>query len=417
LVLSIAHERKADCRALSRRPYIFVIILVVLSPFVTGCTFISASGPTRDAIVSGPTLRVQNPDKVSRLNYALVPVDGLIVQRMPRPAKEPTFSTDFTDRSVAKVNIGVGDILTVSIFESGSGGLFTPGETANRSGSSVTVAPQQVDPGGDITVPFGGVVHAAGLSPFEVSRIIQQRIEKRALEPQVIVSLTERHSNEVAVLGDGVVGAGASTMRFPLDPGGLRLLGAIARAGGPKYPAYETLVTVQREGHAESALLSNIAERPEQNIEIQPGDVVYVAHKQKYFVAFGATGQSTTLSLLNRRFAFGDEVLSLADALAIAGGLEDDRANSTGVFIYRIESRQTLENLGIFDPRQLSDFIPTIYLINMNDPTGLFLSSLVPLHSGDLLYVSNAPAADLQKFLNLIGSATGSTAAIRSTVQ
>jgi polysaccharide export outer membrane protein len=384
---------------------------------IAGCSFISSSGARRGSIVDGPTLEVRDTGKATPLAYALVPIDGRIAQRMPRPPQDPVFAPDYINGAMATTTIGVGDILAISIFEAASGGLFSANDPAKNSASATQVAPQQVDPAGNITVPFGGVVHAAGHSPIEVAQVIQHLIEKRALEPQVIVSFQERHSNEVAVLGDGVLGAGSALMHFPLDPGGMRILGAIARAGGPKYPGYETLVTVQRAGHAESAMLSQIAQIPEQNIAIEPGDVIYITHKQKYFVAFGATGQSTTLSLLNRRFAFGDESLTLADGLAIAGGLEDDRANPAGVFLYRMENRETLARIGLSTGKNLPDAIPTIYVVNMNDPTGIFLSNLVPLHSGDLLYVSNAPSTDLQKFLDLIGSATGSTSAIRGTVQ
>ncbi len=61
--------------------------------------------------------------------------------------------------------------------------------------------------------------------------------------------------------------------------------------------------------------------------------------------------------------------------------------------------------------------VPTIYLVSLSDPTGYFLTSLVPVHSEDLLYVSNAPAADLQKFLNLIGTVTGSASNVGNTVR
>ena len=96
-------------------------------------------------------------------------------------------------------------------------------------------------------------------------------------------------------------------------------------------------------------MLSEIAANPMQNIQLQPGDAIYIGYKPKYFVAFGATGQSTTLAQLNRRFAFTDPSLTLADALALAGGLEDDRANPTGVFLYRQESQATLRSFGLQD--------------------------------------------------------------------
>ena len=64
-------------------------------------------------------------------------------------------------------------------------------------------------------------------------------------------------------------------------------------------------MTVQRHGKAETALLAEIARDPAQNIALQPGDVVYVEHEPRYFLAMGATGQSTTLAQLDRHFRSG----------------------------------------------------------------------------------------------------------------
>ena len=76
------------------------------------------------------------------------------------------------------------------------------------------------------------------------------------------------------------------------------MLGAIARAGGPKYPAYETYVTVQRGGRTDRALLSAIGDNPRQNIELQPGDAIYVSHEPRYFLTLGATGIAQSIGLL-----------------------------------------------------------------------------------------------------------------------
>ena len=303
----------------------------------SGCSFISSSGPTRADIENAAGVRTQDVGPDSKLAYALVTLNARIAGQMHVPDEDPTFGEDFTSRPPARVNIGIGDVLTITIFESAAGGLFIPAEGGARGGNFVQVPPQQVDGSGNITMPFGGTLHVAGLSPIETQKAFEARIDKRALEPQVVVSLTEHHSNEVTVIGDAALGGASATMRFSLDPGGTRIMDAVARAGGPKYPAFQTLVTVQRDGREESAMLSAIAANPTQNIQLQSGDAVYIGYKPKYFVAFGATGQSTTLAQLNRRFAFTDPSLTLADALALAGGLEDDRANPAGLFLYRLE--------------------------------------------------------------------------------
>jgi polysaccharide export outer membrane protein len=252
-----------------------------------------------------------------------------------------------------------------------------------------------------ITVPYAGKIGAAGHTPIEIQTMIETRLGQRALEPQVIVAYTERHANDVSVLGEVT-----TATRFAMDESGERVLGAIARAAGPKYPAFETQVTVQRHGHAETALLSEIAADPSQNISLAGGDVVYIGHEPRYFSAVGATGQTTTLSQLDRRFPFGERKLSLASALAKAGGLQDDRANALGVFLYRTETHATLKKIGLNVPDSMPANVPTIYSVDLSKPDGLFFCNSFWMRDGDTIFVSNAPAVDLLKFLNLLSAAS-----------
>jgi polysaccharide export outer membrane protein len=46
--------------------------------------------------------------------------------------------------------------------------------------------------------------------------------------------------------------------------------------------------------------------------------------------------------------------------------------------------------------------VPVIYRINLRDPRSFFVAQGFAVRNKDLLYVSNAPAADLQKFVNVI---------------
>ena len=386
-------QATASPPALTRRA-----LVPMLGLGLAGCSsYISSSGPTRASILHDASIYLKNGRPDAQLGYALIAVNGQVVARLHSRDTQPLFTATLVDQPAADPTIGVGDVLTIEIFEAHAGGLFIPQDAASRPGNFVQLQPEQVDDTGRITVPYAGTIVAAGRSPREVAAIIQQRLENRALEPQVIVTIGQRYANAVSVLGDV-----NTALRFELQPGGERLLGALARAGGPKYPDYESTVTLQRSGTAQTALLSEIAQHPDQNIQLQPGDVVYVAHKPRYFVAMGATGQSTTLSLLDRRFPFQDYNLTLSEALARAGGLEDDRANAQGVFLYRQESRTTLTQLGLNVPAGLGNSIPTIYMVDLSDPAGIFYCSHFWMRNRDTIFVSNAPGIDLTKFINTV---------------
>ena len=372
--------------------------LLLLMAGLSGCAgFLPQSGPSLKAVTDNATLTPRITDTPKDAAYALVRLDQSSMSLTPDESIPDTFQADRHPNVMAQGRIGVGDDLAITIFESGSGGLFIPADPGTHPGNFVALPTQQVDMQGNVSVPFAGSIHVAGQTPGDVQRVINGRLANRALEPQAIVSIVNRRAQEVSVVGD-VNGAA----RFSMDPGGEHLLGAIARAGGPKFPAYETAITLHRGHQTEKALLSEIAQNPDQDIQLQGGDSIYVSHEPRYFLALGAIGQSTTIGPVNRRIAFEDAHLTLLDGLAKAGGLEDDRANSKAVFVYRFEPRAALEHEGVKVPPTTTEKVPTVYIADLRDPAGFFYAKQFHLHADDVLFVSNAPATDLTKFLNLV---------------
>ncbi|MCB4824902.1 hypothetical protein [Roseicella aerolata] len=148
--------------------------------------------------------------------------------------------------------------------------------------------------------------------------------------------------------------------------------------------------------------MADIVADPRLNIQLVPGDTVVVARQQRYFLAIGAVGQTASITQLNRRFPFEDRNLSLADAIARAGGLQDDRANPSAVFLFRFERRRTLDRLGIRTAEFAGEEVPTVYRADLLNPSMLFLSQRFPMRHNDLIFVSNAPSTDLLKFIQLV---------------
>jgi polysaccharide export outer membrane protein len=399
-----------------------LVMPLLVAATLAGCApgaFLSESGPTRGEVFDHAGRIVRRAEQPNRANYVLVDVDDAVVSRLSRAETRSSF--DLRRRTPGRGEIGVGDILGLTIFESDGGGLFLPREPGGRPGNYVTLPNQQVGRDGDISVPYAGKIKAAGLLPDTLQTRIEGRLANRAVEPQVVVTIVDRRAGPVSVLGEV-----AKAENFSLDPGGMTILGAISRAGGAKFPAYESIVTLQRDGQTHRVLLADIARDPRQNIQLLPRDAIYLSHEPRYFVAMGAIGQSGSLGPVDRRLSFQDSQLTLMDALGRAGGLNDGLANARAVFVYRFEQRATLDWL---EPRdttapfevastaQLPNLVPTIYLVDLIDPSGFFHASRFPIRGEDVIYVANAPASDLQKFLAIIVGTTGSTASIRGTVQ
>lgn len=363
---------------------------------LAGCMdAIPQSGPDGDNVATRAASTTTATKSSLDLPYALVDIDStkLVLLRTSSVPDAFHFSAPAVERGG---KIGVGDVLDISIFEADTGGLFTGAPAATRLGNAITLPSQEVDREGLVVVPYAGRVRAAGSTPAELSALITSRLKAQALDPQVVVGFASRHSGSVSVLGDV-----NTATHFCLDAGGERLLGALARAGGPRSPDYETRISLERGGVVAQVKLSDITTNPSDNVEIAPGDTVYVSHHPDYFIALGATGQSVNLSLVDRRISFGSAHLTLADALARAGGLEDDRANAKAVFVFRYENPATLQAMRAHvNSNNLPS--PVVYALNLRDPAGLFYASGFEVHPEDIIYASNASSTDLMKIETLL---------------
>ncbi len=371
---------------------------------LAGCGAIPKDGPYATEVRNqaqatlGPTSE--------QVGYALVSLSPIALDVANRSTNEvnPAFhSAIMGGAKTASVPIGIGDILSITVFEAASGGLFIPGDAGSRSGNFVAVPSQQVDSSGTIAIPYAGQLHVVGMTPRAAATMIQDKLKNRAIEPQVIVSINERHGNDVNVLGEVY-----SPSRFSLDPGGIRVLGAIARTGGPRYPAYETIVTIQRNGRTDQASLTTIVKNPGQNVELHAGDVVYVSREPKIFMAFGATPSPGSVGgINNRRFVFDNDNVTLAEGVAKSGGLDANRADPSAVFLFRYESRAALTAMGLNVSKYKEGLIPTIYTVDMSRPDSLFLSNSFYMRNKDVIFVSDAPVTDLNKFIGLTRGFSG----------
>lgn len=285
---------------------------------------------------------------------------------------------------------GVGDIVGVTIFEAAAGGLFIPAEAGSRAGNFVTLPPQEVDRNGMIQVPFAGLVPASGRSPGEVKATIEERLRNRAIEPQAVVTLQDARSTLVTVTGEA-----SQPARFALSRSSDRILDAVTRAGGSKWPPYETYVTLQRGGRTTTIYFNRLLNQPANNVFVQPGDVLSLSRQMRSFMALGASGQNGFIN-------FEAETLTLSQAVGRAGGILDSRGDPAQTFLYRLESRQALEKMGYDTSGYPRDQVPVIYRVNLRDPQSYFLATRFPMNDKDVLFVSNAQTVELTKFLQIL---------------
>jgi polysaccharide export outer membrane protein len=384
-----------------------LLLAVALSGPLPACALLPGTGPTSDAVNANATAGIRS---TASLPYALIDVSADTIGPLSQP-NLITFKGAFADKRPKPIQVvGVGDVLNISIFEAQPGGLFTPGQAAGaRPGNFVDVPPQAVDQRGSIHVPYAGAIPALGQTIPDIQDTIVARLGNRAIEPQVVVSLNQQHSNVVSVLGN-VNAPGA----LGLNSSGERLLQVIARAGGPKFEAIESYVTLQRDGRRAKVLLSRIVHEPSENIYVRAGDVVFITHEAPTFTALGALNQN--VFGFNSEIPFDVETLTLAQALGKAGGLNDQQSDPSEVYVYRYEDRSFLNKLGIETTRFVFDKIPTIYRVNLRDPSGMLLAAGFQMRKKDVMFVANARVVDYYKLLTLINNTTATVRNVNSAV-
>jgi len=376
------------------------LLAIVLLAVLPACSLLPGTGPKSDAVDNNATAGVHSS---TPLPYALVDVTADTIGFLSQP-NVITFRGEFPDKRAKPTQVvGVGDTLNISVFEAAPGGLFTPGQAAGaRPGNFVDLPAQAVDQKGSIYVPYAGEIPAAARTIPDIQQAIVARLRNRAIEPQVVVSLNQQHSSVVSVLGDvntpGVLA---------LNSVGERLLALIARAGGPKYEAVETYVTLQRDGRRVKVLLSHVVHDPRENIFVRPNDVIFLTRESPTFTALGALNQN--VFGFNSEIPFDVETLTLAQAMGKAGGLNDQQSDPGEIYVYRYEDRVFLEKLGVDTTRFTFERIPTIYHLNLRDPSGLLLAAGFQMRTKDVMYVANAKVVDYYKLLTLINNTTATT--------
>jgi polysaccharide export outer membrane protein len=229
-----------------------------------------------------------------------------------------------------------------------------------------------------------------GRTPAEVQQSIVNALRNRAIEPQVVVALVTQNTSLISVLGEV-----NTPLRMPASASGEKILDEITRAGGPKGQGFDTWVMLERNGKRATIPFGALVYEPTNNIYARPNDTIYVYREPQSFVAFGASGTQG-------QFNFDAWRISLAEAVAKAGGLNDTLADPAAVFLYRGESREVAQRLGLNISRFEGPIIPVVYNLNFRDPAGYFLATKFQVRNKDVIFASNAAAVEQAKVMNYI---------------
>ncbi|MEH3144953.1 MAG: polysaccharide biosynthesis/export family protein [Methylobacterium frigidaeris] len=389
-------------------------LAVLAAVLLSGCSgVLPASGPSTEAVATGKDIAT---DQGLLARYEIVDVNAAVVEAL-RGRPLDSLLASFGDRraSVQPV-IGIGDTVSVTVWEAGTGGLFSAPALPDglSAGSKASVIPEQiVGRDGAISVPYAGRIKVAGKRPQDVQAQIEADLAGKSIQPQVLVSVTSALSSSVTVLGEAAGSAARGALagrgtgpasllgggRVPLTDTGNRLLDVIATAGGVSASVNETFVRLSRGQTTVTVPLLAVVSNPQENIYLRPGDTVTLVRDPQTFLAIGALGAQSEIP-------FSADGISLSQALAKARGVSDANADPTGVFVFRFEPSSLVRRLRPESPLLAAPQVPVVYRVDMRDPNSVFVTQAFRMRNRDLVYVSSAPFNEVRKILGVFSTIT-----------
>ena len=243
-------------------------------------------------------------------------------------------------------------------------------------------AGQKVTTDGKLFYPYAGELQAAGLTAQELRTEITKRLSDKILnDPQVDVRVTGYNSRKAFVAG-AVVKPGF----VPFNENPMTIPDAIAGVGGFSDKADLSAMQLRRGDKVYNinyldAFKSNL---PLERMMVQPSDQIFVpalteTQKDNKVYVMGEVARTGIVNIYNGN-------LTLAEALASAGGLQALNATSRGIYVIRNTSETKID----------------VFQLNAKNAMALAMADRFQLNSRDIVYVDASGLATWNRLISLI---------------
>ena len=329
------------------------------------------------AIAPGMDLNKSSKNGVERVyikgfDREYIPVESVTKDLVIKLSKEEkvNISQDILDYKPSEYLIGNGDVLTVSVWG--------PEELAITTGaiSGSPLFERIVRKDGTIFYPYVGVINVAGKTREEVRQLIDLKLLESFTGAQVDLTISGFNSKK-AILS----GAFNSPGRIELNEVPITLSEALSIGGSPSDLADLSGFKLIRDGISYEIDYEFFARTGTavHEIFIKNEDVLHIPfNDEKKVYVVGEVVKQTTIDLRRKN-------ISLSDALARSGGLSNQTADGSQVFIIRKAS--SIDEARIFQ-------------INLSSPAGFILAAEFKLLPQDIVYVGPANIAKWNRVIS-----------------
>ncbi len=343
---------------------------------VAGCAVIPGTHTYGMRTQSSVALPVKQADDVVPANVKLQPINAELIIEQERQLRATSTSAATRNQQTAASDvpadykIGPGDILNVTVWDHPE--LTIPAGSYRAADQTGNVVAED----GTIFYPYVGTLRVAGLTTREVRTILAQRLARHIEKPQVDVRVIAFRSKRVYVVGEVARPGQQEITDIPMT-----ILDAVNRAGGFTKDADHSQVQLTRAGTTWRVDLQALYEEGAvgQNVMLQPNDIVNVPDRalNKVFV-LGEVQKPGSFFMNKRR-------ITLAEALADAGYINQQSANPHWIFVMRGQADQ-----------------PELFHLDSKSPDALLLADRFPLRPRDIVYVDAAEVARWNRVISNI---------------
>lgn len=349
LAASAQRTAQGNCVAPSRKGYMCTVRIAALLGLLV-------AGACSDAHIRFPT-SAEEQKKLPE-NVQVIVLDTNNINSFTQPARGHSAS-GLPAGQPWSYRVGPGDVLSVIVFNHPELTLPTGPERAGDAGGF------QVGSDGTFAYPYIGSVTASGRSLEEIRADIATRLATYIPDPQIDVRVAAFNSQSIVISGEIETPNRQALTTVPLT-----LIEAINAAGGFTDEADPREVSVQRRGQVYKVDVEGFlsAGLTANNPLLRNGDVINVPRrKAEEAYLLGEVARPDVVDLSRER-------ITLTQAIARQGGLQQPRADARGVLVFRA-----------------SGDIYRVFQLDVSEATGLLLGTRFVLEPGDVVYVLRSP--------------------------
>jgi polysaccharide export outer membrane protein len=257
--------------------------------------------------------------------------------------------------------IGAGDTLYITVWEHP--------ELTSPAGQQTPANGRLVHSDGTLFYPYVGELKVEGMTIGELRRLIESRLGKYIVRPQVDVGVIDYGSQRIFLQG-----AFQNTTPQPITALPMTLAQALGTAGIDNEKAYSSGLALTRDGREYVLDLEDL------NAGAQgAAPNIYLKSDDHLFMPFNDRKEAYVLGEVNRpqSINFKSSRMTLTQALGRAGGLNGTTAKGKAVYVVRGSD-------------ELASAPAKVYQLDFRSPAAYALADSFMIRSGDVVFVGPA---------------------------